>query len=121
MEKHIPGRLVAREDAAICLENWRDRIDGGCLIPGGQVRGRSGGGREEILANAVRIVACWNACEGMDDPATEIKHLRESNAELLAAAEDMLYDVTPAMPGYYRIASEKIHALEAAIAKTKGA
>jgi hypothetical protein len=28
-------------------------------------------------ANAARIVACVNACAGMDDPVAEIKRLRE--------------------------------------------
>jgi hypothetical protein len=30
----------------------------------------------EQTANAERLVACWNACEGMADPAAEINHLR---------------------------------------------
>ena len=32
---------------------------------------------EEANANAARIVACVNACAGMDDPAAEIERLRD--------------------------------------------
>jgi hypothetical protein len=32
---------------------------------------------EEVNANAARIVACVNACAGMDDPAAEIERLRD--------------------------------------------
>lgn len=35
---------------------------------------------EERLANAARIVACVNACAGMDDPAAEIQRLRDTAA-----------------------------------------
>lgn len=41
-------------------------------------------------ANAARIVACVNACEGMADPAAEIAKLRAQNAELLAALTEMV-------------------------------
>ena len=34
-------------------------------------------GEKTCDANAARIVACVNACAGMDDPATEIANLRE--------------------------------------------
>jgi len=38
------------------LPGWRDRIDGGCIVPPGRVKGRNGGGRQEIMANA-RLIA----------------------------------------------------------------
>ena len=31
---------------------------------------------ETSKADAQRLVACWNACEGMDDPAVEIAKLK---------------------------------------------
>jgi len=37
---------------------------------------------ERDLANARRIVACVNACEGMDDPEIEMKQLQAENARL---------------------------------------
>jgi len=40
---------------------------------------------ERDLANACRIAACVNACEGMDDPETEIKQLQAENARLREA------------------------------------
>ena len=36
----------------------------------------------ESEANAARIVACVNACKGMEDPAKEIAQLREELARL---------------------------------------
>jgi hypothetical protein len=33
--------------------------------------------KEEAEANTARIVACENACAGMEDPAAEIARLRE--------------------------------------------
>lgn len=45
-------------------------------------------------ANAARLVACWNACEGMADPAAELDTLRaqrdalrDALAELAEAAQ----------------------------------
>jgi len=40
---------------------------------------------EEGEANAARIVACVNACEGMEDPAKEIEDLKSAQIELVAA------------------------------------
>jgi len=37
--------------------------------------------------NADRVVACVNACKGMDDPAKEIAELRAANAKMLKALE----------------------------------
>lgn len=48
------------------------------------------GKRLMARANAQRIVACVNACAGMDDPAAEILKLRENEAivtSLCASAE----------------------------------
>jgi hypothetical protein len=43
------------------------------------------GNWENTRANAARIVACINACAGMEDPAKEIEHLRSQNRKMLAA------------------------------------
>ncbi|KKM27004.1 hypothetical protein LCGC14_1579110 [marine sediment metagenome] len=39
------------------------------------------------LANMDHLVACWNACEGMADPGTEVAKLRQGNADLLESLE----------------------------------
>jgi len=44
---------------------------------------------ENAHANANRIVACVNACAGMDDPAAEISRLRARVAELEGAAKEL--------------------------------
>ena len=41
------------------------------------------GGQSEQLANAERLVACWNACEGIEDPM----ELRAQRDELLVALQ----------------------------------
>lgn len=38
---------------------------------------------EEMEANAARIVACVNACEGIDDPAQFVQNMRSDNRDLL--------------------------------------
>lgn len=43
-------------------------------------------------ANAARIVACVNACEGMDDPAEAILQLREEIAARVQIGADGLTD-----------------------------
>ena len=42
---------------------------------------------EEAIANAKHIVACWNACERMADPESEIAKLRQDKAHQLEALE----------------------------------
>ncbi len=40
--------------------------------------------------NAERIVACVNACKGMDDPGSEIQDLRQTQDELCKALETIM-------------------------------
>ena len=40
--------------------------------------------REACEANAERLVACWNACEGIEDPKTTISDMLEALQEALA-------------------------------------
>lgn len=54
---------------------------------------------EEAIANAKHLVACWNACEGMDDPAAEIAKLQQDKADSLEALESMLQAYDPEWPG----------------------
>jgi hypothetical protein len=37
------------------------------------------GGTDDDEANARRLVACWNACEGIEDPENVIPQLRRAN------------------------------------------
>ena len=62
---------------------WRD-MDPSAPIG---IQGQSGDlvcemARWAAEANSARIVACINACAGMDDPAAEIARLRECEAAL---------------------------------------
>lgn len=43
--------------------------------------------QNEALADAERIVACVNACAGMDDPVAEIEGLRSESSARLAVAQ----------------------------------
>lgn len=40
---------------------------------------------EGQAANARRLVACWNACEGMEDPEAEVAALRKDSDYLMAS------------------------------------
>ena len=51
---------------------------------------------QEAEANAHRIAACWNACAGMADPATEIADLRAK----LASVTDAVSIMHTAFAGY---------------------
>lgn len=44
----------------------------------------------EGRTNAARLAACWNACEGMEDPESEIAHLRARVLELEKVEADLL-------------------------------
>ena len=44
--------------------------------------------RDEWEANAARLVACWNACEGMADPEAEVGRMRAQMAEAIAILEN---------------------------------
>jgi hypothetical protein len=41
-------------------------------------------------ANAARIVACVNACAGMDDPAAEIERLRAEREEIMFCLKELM-------------------------------
>ena len=63
-------------------------------------------------ANASRIVACVNACAGMEDPAAEIDELKRQRDELLEAlnmARDYIVCCTcggPALVGLAQVIDE---------------
>ena len=46
-------------------------------------------GVKEAEANASRIVACVNACAGMEDPAAEIERFKAQRAELVMDKADI--------------------------------
>lgn len=43
------------------------------------------GAADRVEANARRLVACWNACEGMEDPEAEVSALRKDSEYLMAS------------------------------------
>ena len=57
-------------------------------------------------ANAARIVACVNACEGMSGPVAEIARLRASNAELFEALD--ILQASPNDPRAHRRALDSL-------------
>lgn len=58
-------------------------------------------------ANAERIVACVNACAGMNEPEAEIERLREHNARLVAMMP-LFTEARDALPAI-SLASAKLH------------
>ena len=83
MSKHTPEPWVAT-DRAIKRDNGFGYGEIIANVPGGNTSGpffvQS---NEECEANARRIVACVNACAGMEDPVAEIEKLRRQRDELL--------------------------------------
>jgi hypothetical protein len=45
---------------------------------------------DEAEANAARIVACVNACTGMEDPAAEINQLKAQRDDLIKQRADLI-------------------------------
>ena len=76
MSKHTPGRLAVHHHESTdtytihvegrSWESWAIAHVGDCT---------------QDEANARRFAACWNACEGMEDPEAEIAELRRLQAE----------------------------------------
>jgi hypothetical protein len=66
-------------------------------------------------ANAARIVACVNACAGMDDPAAEIERLRAIESDMpevlrlvkMTMLEDLLNELRGLKPEQYIEAIEE--------------
>jgi hypothetical protein len=72
--QHTPGRLEANDK--------RSKGGGGfSLFEGGQYIGfvSDSDAITDWEANARRLVACWNACEGIEDPENVIPQLRRAN------------------------------------------
>ena len=71
-------------------------------------------------ANARRIVACVNACEGMEDPAAEIAELKRQLDELLGLVKAVVYHSVPVTANGTRCAAFPWVEYEAIVNKTKG-
>jgi len=75
---------------------------------------------QSLKEDAARICACVNACQGMHDPAAEIKALRDALENFCRQVEFTKYDFPPEILPEYK--GSAIHvALEAARAALKGA
>ena len=87
--KHTPGLLAAEinQYGRWFLRSRKDRV-ASVTIPDFDDNGEG---------NAKRLVACWNACEGMDDPAVEIALLREEDflTVIKATADAAITKATP--------------------------
>ena len=96
MSKHTPEPWIVCEHDAGCrdatnfglsIEQDRERCgEEPSIIAEVDIDG-DGIDLETGRANAARIVACVNACAGMDDPAAEISRLRARLAAWKAEAE----------------------------------
>ena len=86
MSEHTPGPWIVggRYNSKILCNDGETVIADLWAIP-------REGGVDEGKANARRIVACVNACEGMEDPSSEIDSLRKDIAAMeLNAEQDSL-------------------------------
>lgn len=82
MSAHTPGPWVV-EGLSIC-----GGVDGmTCIATLEDDGGYEATTLAEIEANAERIVSCFNACDGIVDPATALKAAREALAFYAACAD----------------------------------
>lgn len=65
--KHTPGRLEAAPWGNSDCSGWDLTIDGHLLT----LSDIESATEDEAEANALRIAACWNACEGLDTELLE--------------------------------------------------
>ena len=86
MSNHTPEPWYWHENGSYCeIDSERDgQIGDSCAS---SCLGDIDLGR----ANACRIVACVNACEGMEDPAAEIAELKRQRNELLGLVKAVVY------------------------------
>lgn len=80
-EKHTPGRLAANpiQPNQIATADARREIARATILSS----------HHETAANARRIVACWNACEGISTEALELGAIQDR----IASACGELYEV----------------------------
>lgn len=149
--KHAPGRLSVYEYPVILADGKTAYAKISIVAPpkeqrylyfsigtvnlSAEVTGLFSSDVEEAEANARRLVACWNACEGVDDELLEddcIRKTREDRDELLKQRDELLEalraflrapSVGSAGPGSVTIAVQEfnLRAARAAISNATGA
>lgn len=97
------------------LEFWRDHPETGtpqpCLVATLAIRTLCGD-REPF---GPRLIACWNACRDMADPAAEIARLRAQRDELLKACKVMVEHASEKYP-HFESERGQVDILQASIA-----
>ena len=120
MRKHTPEPWVAI-DRAIKRDNGFGYGEIVANVPGGNTSGpffvQSD---EECEANARLIVACVNACAGMEDPAAEIAELKRQRDELLGLIKCVAYHSISVTVSGVKCAAFPWSEYEAIINKAKG-
>ncbi len=128
MSAHTPGRLKVRGGFSIYADDGKTHVADTCLtnsVP------------DNDEANARRLVACWNACEGLSTEALEAygdkrKHpfkdlfldMEQKENELLAALKVLVpilgewHEENPDHVGHKEVPALKV--ARAAIAKVEG-
>ena len=98
MSDHTQGRLSQGRTLSTRItqrwsqEEWeRNEARERCLVFADFTPIDEGRGRRLVAEchqgaeDARRLVACWNACEGMEDPETEVAALRKDSEYLMAS------------------------------------
>lgn len=105
MMKHTPGPWVCYKESVYFHDCFGGFSLCGCPNP------------EDT---ACRIVACVNACEGMEDPAAEIDELKRQRDELLGLVKAVVYHSVPVTVNGTRCAAFPWVEYEAMVNKAKG-
>lgn len=111
MSAHTPGLLRVDPNYKHDIQTADGRFEVACADPhilcGGQTDA------ERQAANTARLVACWNACEGLADPSAAQELLeaatvaREALSALIASGDPVVF-------------ADALAKLDAAIAKARG-
>ena len=130
-EKHTPGHLILEHGADIVT------FEDGRIMDVASVYCHAIDGRSE--ANAERLVACWNACQGIDTADLKsgsvsiIQKLHDDVAQRVLEQRDELLAALQGIIGYFdsgnsvdvsqatiKAGSDEVKAARAAIAKVDG-
>ena len=130
-EKHTPGHLILEHGADIVT------FEDGRIIDVASAYCHAIDGRSE--ANAERLVACWNACQGIDTADLKsgsvsiIQKLHDDVAQRVLEQRDELLAALQGIIGYFdsgnsvdvsqatiKAGSDEVKAARAAIAKVEG-
>jgi hypothetical protein len=101
--KHTPGKLEWFTNGE---SSWIAAVDGGCTVARLGDRELDPDCPQDVdEADAARLVDCWNACIGMDDPQSAITTIKRQRDELVKALQELAGVFVPAVITHRRFSA----------------